>query len=182
MEVNTLQRKAKQAVESPTSTLETTEKDYEESSPIHRYLFGSECASVDALGKVFVMPVPLSFSSHLPGSEYMPLAETEKRHSFPNRSHDDFVPEDTSSNHLQDNISCKLKQGFPPNSANEILETQSLMKKHSTDVGRGDEANCVGEIVILSDEDDCEGLELSPRLTNFIKSGVVPDSPVYDQG
>lgn len=182
MEVNTLQRNAKQVVESPTSTLETTEKDYEESSPTHCYLFGSECASVDALGKVFVMPVPLSFSSNVLGSECMPLAETQKRHSFPNRSHNDFFLKDTSSKHLQGNISGKSMQAFPPISGDEILETQSCVKRHSTNVGKGDEENGVGEIVISSDEDECEGLELSPRLTNFIKSGVVPDSPVYDQG
>ncbi|KFK23251.1 hypothetical protein AALP_AAs51800U000100 [Arabis alpina] len=185
--VSTLQRKAKKVVESPTSTLETTEKDYEESSPTHCYLFSSECASVDALGKVFVIPVPLSFSSNVPGSDYMPLAETQKRHSFPNRSQDGFVVEDTSSKHLQENIPCKLMHGFPPDCANEILETESLVKRHSTKLDNEDEANGVGEIVISSDEDnwasdDCEGLELSPRLTNFIKSGVVPDSPIYDQG
>ncbi|XP_019099377.1 PREDICTED: ATP-dependent DNA helicase mph1-like [Camelina sativa] len=184
-EVNTSQRNAKQIVESPTSTLETTEKDYEESSLTHRYLFSSECASVDTLGKVFVMPVPLSFFSNLPASKYMPCAQTEKQQSFLNRSHIDFgpIPIDTSTKKRQDNnISCKLRQRSSPDGANEPLETCSLVKGHSTDVGKGDVENCVGEIVLSSDEDDCEDLELSPRLTNFIKSGVVPESPVYDQG
>lgn len=125
------------------------------------------------------MPVPRSFFSNLPGSNYIPLAETEKQHSFPSRSPIDF---DTSAKHQQDNISCKLKQRFSPDGANETLETHSLVKGHSTGVGKGDVGNCVGEIVLSSDEDDCEGLELSPRLTNFIKSGFVPESPVYDQG
>ncbi|KAJ0235600.1 DEAD-box ATP-dependent RNA helicase FANCM [Hirschfeldia incana] len=179
LDVYTSQRKAKQAVESPTSTLETTENDFEASSPRHCYLFSSECASVDTLGKVFVLPVPLSFSSNVPGSDYV---GREKEFSSPNRSHIDVVPIDSSSKHQQDNISCKLKQGFLPDCANETLESQSLLKRHSTDVGKADIDNFAGEIMISSDEDDCEDLELSPRLTNFIKSGVVPDSPVYDQG
>ncbi|WZY94193.1 hypothetical protein YC2023_066522 [Brassica napus] len=180
LDVNTSQRKAKQILESPTSTLETTEKDFEASSPTHCYLFSSECASVDTLGKVFVLPVPLSFSSNVPGSD---CVGREKELSSPNKSHTDVVPIDSSSKHRQDNISCKLKQGFLPDCANETLESQSLLKRHSTDVGKGDIENCAGEIMISSDEeDDCEDLELSPRLTNFIKSGVVPDSPVYDQG
>ncbi|CAH2035553.1 unnamed protein product [Thlaspi arvense] len=175
LEANTSQRKAKQVVESPTSTLEATEKDFEESSPTHNYLFSSECASVDTLGKVFVMPIPIFFSSNVPGSDYMRLAETEKQHSSPKRSHIDFVRIDASTKHRQDNISCNLKQGFS-------LETQSLVERHSNGVEKGDVDNCVGEIMLSSDEDGCEDLELSPRLTNFIKSGVVPDSPVYDQG
>ncbi|KAL1213502.1 DEAD-box ATP-dependent RNA helicase FANCM [Cardamine amara subsp. amara] len=182
LEVNTSQRNATQVVESPTSTLETTEKVYEESSLTHRYLFSSECASVDTLGKVFVMSVPLLFSSNVPGSDYMPLAETGKQHSCPNRTLIDFAPVDTSENHQQDNISCKLKQRFLSDGANETLETHSLVKRQSTSVGEGDVANCVEEILLSSDEDNCEGLELSPRLTNFIKSGIVPESPVYDQG
>lgn len=169
LDVNTSQRKAKQVVESPTSTLETTENDFEASSPRHCYLFSSECASVDTLGKVFVLPVPLSFSSNVPGSDYVPLSGREKELSSPNKSHVDVVPIDSSSKHRQD---C----------ANETLDSQSLLKRHSTDVGKGDIESCAGEIMISSDEDDCEDLELSPRLTNFIKSGVVPDSPVYDQG
>ncbi|EOA39492.1 hypothetical protein CARUB_v10008097mg [Capsella rubella] len=181
LEVNTSQRNTKKIVESPTSTLETTEKDYEESSPTHRYLFSSECAAVDTLGKVFVMPVPLSFFSNLPASNYMPYVETEKQQSFPEANHIDFVHIDTSTKIQQDNnISCKLRQRSSPESANETLETPSLVQGHSTDVGKGDVANCVGEIVLSSDEG--EGFELSPRLTNFIKSGVVPESPVYDQG
>ncbi|KAL0800482.1 hypothetical protein Bca101_055657 [Brassica carinata] len=169
LDVNTSQRKAKQVVESPTSTLETTENDFEASSPRHCYLFSSECASVDTLGKVFVLPVPLSFSSNVPGSDYVPLSGREKELSSPNKSHIDVVPVDSSSKHRQD---C----------ANENLDSQSLLKRHSTDVGKGDIESCPGEIMISSDEDDCEDLELSPRLTNFIKTGVVPDSPVYDQG
>lgn len=182
MEVNTSKRKAKQVVESPTSTLDATEKDFKESSPSHHYLFNSECASVDTMGKVFVMPVPLSFSYNLPVSDYMPLAETKQKHSSPNRSDINFVPVDANESSSQDDISGKLKQGFLSDCANGILETQSLAKRHNTNVDEGDEASCAGEIMILSDEDDCEDLELSPRLTNFIKSGVVPDSPVYDQG
>ncbi|KAL9858727.1 DEAD-box ATP-dependent RNA helicase FANCM [Arabidopsis thaliana] len=181
LEVNTSQRKAKQ-VESPTSTLETTEKDYEESSPTHRYLFSSECASVDTLGNVFVMPVPLLFFPNVLESDNTPLPKTEKQHSCRNTSHIDLVPVDTSEKHRQDNISCKLKERFSPDGASETLETHSLVKRNSTRVGEDDVANSVGEIVLSSDEDDCEGLELSPRLTNFIKSGVVPESPVYDQG
>lgn len=180
LDVNTSQRKAKQVVESPTSTLETTEKEFEASSPTHCYLFNSECASVNTLGKVFILPVPLSLSSNVPGSDYV---GREKELSSPNKSHIDVVPMDSSSKHRQDSIPCKLKQGFLPDCANETLESQSLLKWHSTDVGKGDIENCSGEIMISSDEeDDCEDLELSPRLTNFIKSGVVPDSPVYDQG
>lgn len=182
MEVNPSQRKDKQVVESPTSTLETTEKVFEESSPTHRYLFSSECASVDILGKVFVMQVPLSFSSNVSGSDYMPLAGTEKQHSCLDRSHIDSVPIDTSTKHQQDIILCNFKKRFSPDGCDETLETHSLVKRHSTGVGEGDVTNCVEEIVLSSDEDDCEGLELSPRLTNFIKGGIVPESPVYDQG
>ncbi|CAH8254507.1 unnamed protein product [Arabidopsis lyrata] len=181
LEVNTSQRKAKQ-VESPTSTLETTEKDYEESSPTHCYLFSSECAAVDTLGKVFVMPVPLSFFSNVLESENMPLPKTEKQHSCQNISHIDSVPIDTPAKHRQDNISEKLKERFSPDGADKTLENHSHVKRHSTSVGQEDVGNSVGEIVLSSDEDDWEGLELSPRLTNFIKSGVVPESPVYDQG
>ncbi|XP_024009524.1 DEAD-box ATP-dependent RNA helicase FANCM [Eutrema salsugineum] len=180
LDVNTSQIKAKQVIESPTSTLETTEKDFEESSPTHHYLFGSDCASVDTLGKVFVLPVPLSFSSNVLGSDYM--LETEKQHFCPERSPIEFPPIGTSTKYEKDNISCKLKQGFSLENADEILETQSLVTRHSTGLGKGDVANFVGEIMLSSDEDDCEDLELSPRLTNFIKSGVVPDSPIYDQG
>lgn len=107
--------------------------------------------------------------------------EEKKILSSPNKFHMDVVPIDSSSKHRQDNVSCKLKEGLLPDCANETLESQSLLKRHSTDVGKGDIENCAGEIMISSDEDD-EDLELSPRLTNFIKSGVVPDSPVYDQG
>ncbi|CAN8285643.1 unnamed protein product [Cochlearia groenlandica] len=181
LEVNISQRKAKQVVESPTSTLETREKDFEESSPRHCFLFSSECATVDTLGKVFVMPVPLSFSCNVPGTEYMPLAETEKELPCLKKPHIDVLSIDASGKHGEDNISSTFKQGFLPNCAKETLEAQSNLQRHSADVGKGDVANSVGEIMISSDEEDCEDLELSPRLTNFIKSGVVPDSPVYDQ-
>ncbi|XP_010543518.1 PREDICTED: ATP-dependent DNA helicase mph1 isoform X2 [Tarenaya hassleriana] len=174
---NTSQTKAKDPAASPTSTLVTAEKDYEESLPTHQYLFGSECVSVDNLGKVFVMPVPVSLSAYVPCSKCTALTKTG--HSGLNASDIDLIMKASQARNLD--ISHDFKQGESPNWVIPVQEAQILENDLSEDEGRREEIDD-DKILILSDKDDFDEEELSPRLTNFIKSGVVPDSPVYDQG
>ncbi|KAF3445456.1 hypothetical protein FNV43_RR10632 [Rhamnella rubrinervis] len=190
---------------SPTLTLETKEKhsacDFpcqREKASGHSYLFGSDFISVDAHGKVIIVSVPLLpfkevlHSKHLSANNNIFLAslnqdslhlrtsvEEHNEVTSPTR----YMKNGTASSILCHSDTWKEKTF---DGAEKIPETP-ILKRNVSD---GDGASAIPDSLEIKAlkllPDECSNgvgdTELSPRLTNMIKSGVVPESPINNSG
>lgn len=181
-----------------------------EDASVHSYLFGSEFVSVDALGKVAILSVPVLPSKEASHPGYGCALHTElvnnrkpDRLNFrtspaackePRRQTDGVAELCSSSHALSINnatAETSISRSFVTAKENmmdiaeqipqtPILDQSLLNKKHyetlMDDVGNGEPR--------LADRccNNFNDSELSPRLTNLIKSGVVPESPIDDGG
>lgn len=195
---------------SPTRTIETEKHivcDLPHQSPDgHSYLFGPDFISVDAVGNVLILSVPI-----------LPL----KGVSYPKHTSESST---VLLNSL-DRVSCHLKNveddedlTFQAGAPQDLIIPQTRCVKYGTpkclcdsDALQGKIFDGVEEVPqspnrkwnlqgednvnetpdaeikasqLLPDEysNDSRDAELSPRLTNLIKSGVVPESPTDHNG
>ncbi|GAV57775.1 Helicase_C domain-containing protein/ResIII domain-containing protein [Cephalotus follicularis] len=170
----------------------------DQSTPAHFYLFGSEFVSVDALGKVDILSVPLLPSkdeSHpkcIRASSTLLLNSLKRSSCSPKTSHvADFTNSQTK---CIENCTLPLSRLFNSDAQQDMLD--GIEKIPETPVLKKnlfDEANSTGEIHDVVEmkvpsimdgacSNDLRDTELSPRLTNMIKIGVVPQSPINDTG
>ncbi|GAB4844800.1 hypothetical protein Ancab_038187 [Ancistrocladus abbreviatus] len=176
--------------------------------PQHSYLFGSDIASVDNSGKVLVSSPPLlaldeiSYSKSLEESNTTLLRFSSTKTSCGEFQELSMKNDSVAAPVASDCDRCKSPEG----------ELRSVLPIDAQAVGLLDEADgddCLLQIPLFKgkhasqrigcDEtaqemiyespalpaefnDDIGDIDLSPRLTNFIKSGFVPESPLHNTG
>ncbi|GAB2264451.1 hypothetical protein Droror1_Dr00027865 [Drosera rotundifolia] len=174
------------------------------SAPLHSFLSRSGMASLDNNGRVLVALVPCMFLSEITFSKSRSPTNTQL-FSF---SKQDSCDSQTrlpcySSNHdcfkstAEDRCELVADAAIQTTAKSPKIEKSSLAKTDCDDtiveisVTEGDpyqRSNCDGtpnvmvnkSAVLAPDCGDDTDLELSPRLTNLIKSGRVPESPLGD--
>ncbi|CAA0809880.1 DEAD/DEAH box RNA helicase family protein [Striga hermonthica] len=128
---------------------------------VHTPLFGSEFVTVDDAGNVLVASLPqLPLGSIGKHTEYS-NSTAFPCHSKHDQSHDERI--------VQKDDLFSGEDG--------ILESPVSSRKPNEMEMSDDDHNLVHE-----PSGDFRDFELSPRLTNFIESGVVPESPVNSTG
>lgn len=177
----------------------------------HAYLFGSDFISVDALGKVLIISVPalpfeeLSHSKKIRAPDTL-LLNHWKQDSSPlrtsDKNYDELTVQSKAVEELTTSQTACIKDGALPISrfcrsdalpekpldgVEEILDSPVLRRNQLREENATDETLDVNEIKEpLSPDDeyhnDLRDGEFSPRLTNLIKSGVVPESPINENG
>ncbi|KAJ6383682.1 hypothetical protein OIU78_027052 [Salix suchowensis] len=186
-------------VDSEESPIQTLRPDNEHSMlnlnkpshPAHSYLFGSDYVSVDSLGKVQIMSVPLfptEEATHSKGQS----SQKDKELTTPHKSSMDLTTAET-----QYKINATLAISRSSNSISQQEKTLDLME--TIPEASVLERNLPNEEACASKSLDVLGIkalslqadefnkkfkdsELSPRLTNMIQSGIVPESPINDHG
>ncbi|XP_020536105.1 DEAD-box ATP-dependent RNA helicase FANCM isoform X2 [Jatropha curcas] len=175
---------------------------HEESPPAHSYLFGSDFVSVNALGNVIILSVPVLpmrealHSKCTNASTTLPLDCLEKNSHMrtPCKDSKEVTVEGKSSADLIPSwMQCEtnVTLAIPKSNVQQdkILdrvetapETPGLKKRLSNERDCADEALDRLEINGPSSQhvEYNDNAELSPRLTNMIQSGIVPESPIND--
>ncbi|KAH9692064.1 DEAD-box ATP-dependent RNA helicase FANCM [Citrus sinensis] len=177
----------------------------------HAYLFGSDFISVDALGKVLIISVPALPFKELSHSKKKRAPDTLllnhwKQDSSPlktsDKNYDELTVQSKAVEELTTSQAACIKDGALPISRfsrsdalpekpldgfEEILDSPVLRRNQLREEDTTDETLDVNEIKEpLSPDDehhnDLRESDLSPRLTNLIKSGVVPESPINENG
>lgn len=183
---------------------------FSKSPAAHSYLFGSDFVSVDALGKVLIMSLPsLSLKGLSPSKKIRAtstvLVNHWKQDSFHSKTSDRNSDELTMQAKAVEELTTSQTtcKGDGAVSISRFCKSDALLAKpldglekifespvlRRNQLQQGD-SNCemldveIKEPVLLVDEDndDLQDSELSPRLTNLIKSGVVPESPINESG
>ncbi|XP_015579449.2 DEAD-box ATP-dependent RNA helicase FANCM isoform X1 [Ricinus communis] len=167
-----------------------------QSSPAHAYLFSSDFVSVDALGKVIILSVPVvplkeaihcKFTSpstqnpcHLKAPD-----ENDKELTVQNKSRPDLI---TSLAQHEINVALTIPKSNAQedkiSNRVEVIPETPLVK--NTLLSGGDfvdeTLDCLEIKAPPLQADEYNNIEWSPRLTNMIQSGVVPESPINDIG
>ncbi|KAK8492167.1 hypothetical protein V6N11_046972 [Hibiscus sabdariffa] len=173
--------------ESPLRTLRSKEKhgapDSGCRSPkAHSCLFDSDFVSVDALGKVLIISVPSLFFEDVMHSKRATASTITKE--LLNTSKHVKTSDEIMQMEAVLNITSYQKKSIEV----DILSTPGFCE---TDSDKEKLLNGVEKIpetpdgtCEMADEAniDLRETELSPRLTNFIETGVVPESPITDRG
>ncbi|KAK2658484.1 hypothetical protein Ddye_005017 [Dipteronia dyeriana] len=190
---------------SPIGTLRTKEKHnvphFDGKSPTaHSYPFGSDFVSVDALGNVVIVSLPalpfkvLSQSKCLRANNTLLLNHMKQDSFHLNDSVGNCNELTMQANAIAEVTSSQttcINNGALPISRldgfEKILETPIVNKKQLNEGDISSETLDVVEIkelTQLADEynDVLSDTDLSPRLTNLIKGGVVPESPINESG
>lgn len=145
---------------------------------LHTFLFASEFVSVDSVGNVLVLSlpkVPLDSSSKRIESRSMASLD----HSIQERVDCAEIPLQPIDNHP-----------LHPRPTEVTVHEFSVGDLSSKDAKKFDEAEEILHSPVSSrmqnemdiSDQDLIDFYLSPRLTNLIKSGVVPESPINDSG
>ncbi|KAE8022325.1 hypothetical protein FH972_008133 [Carpinus fangiana] len=181
-----------------------------ENPPVHSYIFGSDYVSVDTFGKVLILSVPLlplKEGSHSKGT----IASSTKSLNFlkqdscylrtSSEGNKELVMQTMAVVEITSPTRCIKDETLPTSGLcdsdvqhektldefENSPETPPLKGNLSNERDSAGETPDVVEIkapLPLADEctDEFRNIELSPRLTNLIKCGVVPESPVNDRG
>lgn len=194
-----------------TGTLKTKEKhnkhDLSDDPCGHSFLFGSHVVDVDASGKVLILSVPILPGKSMPNSKFTSSRSSKldslKQSSCHVRTSDEQT-EETAGGKITGDLEMAqttyIRNDTPPWS--RLCESETWME---TTIN-GDEENPQKPILrehfpngdsacetpdlknkapsLLADEEDnlVRDGELSPRLTNLIESGFVPESPINNNG
>ncbi|GER37833.1 ATP-dependent DNA helicase MPH1 [Striga asiatica] len=128
---------------------------------VHKPLFGSEFVSVDDAGNVLVSSLPQlplsSIGKHTENSNSIAFVCHSKRY----QSRDERIVQKDELFFGEDEILVSPVSSRKPNEMEMSDDDHNLVHEPSGDF---------------------RDFELSPRLTNFIESGVVPESPVISTG
>lgn len=170
--------------------------------PAHSYLFGSDYVSVDSLGKVLIMSVPLFPSEEATDSNgqnslnqnsccWKTPGQKDEELTTPHKSSMDLTTSET-----QYKMNATLAISRSSNSISQQEKTLDLMvtipkapilKRNLPNEDCASKSLDVLGIKASSLQADefnnnFKDSELSPRLTNMIQSGIVPESPINDNG
>jgi Fanconi anemia group M protein len=206
------QREVLDSEVSPRKIIRTKEKrivpDFcRENPPVHSYIFGSDYVSVDTFGKVLILSVPLLPRSHSKGtiaSSTKSLNSLKQDSCYLRTSSEgnkELVMQTMAVVEITSPTRCIKEETLPTSGLcdsdvqhektldefEKSPETPPLKGNLSNERDSAGETPDVVEIkapLPLADEctDEFRDIELSPRLTNLIKCGVVPESPVNDRG
>ncbi|KAM5574913.1 DEAD-box ATP-dependent RNA helicase FANCM [Rosa sericea] len=175
----------------------------------HSFLFGSGVVDVDASGKVLIISVPILHGKSIPNSKFTSASSSKldrlKQSSCHVRTSDEEQTEVTTRAGANGDPEMAqiayIRNHTPPWS--RLCESESWMETTINgdeenpqkpilkgNFPNGDSAYETPDVLkskaptLLADEDDnlFRDGELSPRLTNLIKSGVVPESPINNSG
>lgn len=140
---------------SPMDISRTEEKN--DLPPIHSFLFGSDFMSVDLLGKVLILSVP-SFPLNQVSS---PKSSSPQNTLLPNCLEPDSSHLNASHKKYPE-VVLDVNDAIHTEISNLEISNREFDNTHSGD-----------ELIM-----DCKADDLSPRLTNLLMSGVVPESPI----
>jgi len=177
-----------------------------QNNPMHSYLFGSDFVSVDSSGNVLVLSIPLlPLTDHLhskcmSGRNAILLNCSEQDCSDSKASQGGYeemssrVKEMSNQTALQTRCKEENENMWTSGSCNSVtqqenkldgvetsLQTRVSKMSLSNEGENNIEApnkNCTVELLADNSNNELRDPELSPRLTNFINSGVVPESPI----
>lgn len=139
-----------------------TEDSHKPKTSLHTFLFASEFVSVDDVGNVLVLSLPL-----------LPLGSSTRRTETSNMA--------SPMQEYKDHAESPLQPIDNPSGENEKNSYMADEIPHTPVSSRmQDEMDIANQDHEL--DNDVNDSELSPRLTSFIKSGVVPESPINDSG
>ncbi|CAK9162500.1 unnamed protein product [Ilex paraguariensis] len=180
-------------------------KFQDRSPPIHSYLFGSDFVSVDAIGRVLIVSVPLVPLKEFCDSKGTSASSTLllgclKQDSFHSRALPEKCKETTmGGNYVSTSQERTETKNLPtPGLCNPGAQQEETLAGAERIIqtpvpqgnlpSEGDSNGGMPNVVenkstmLLAEEvsNDFRDIELSPRLTNFIKSGIVPESPIVD--
>ncbi|KAL1542826.1 hypothetical protein AAHA92_19865 [Salvia divinorum] len=155
-----------------------SEDSHKPKTLLHTFLFASEFVSVDSVGNVLVLSLP-----------QVPLDSSSKRMESRNMASLDLSIQermDCTEIPLQPIENHPLHQ----RATEETVHEFSVGDLFSEDAKKFDEAKEILHSPVSSrmqnemdiSDQDLIDIYLSPRLTNLIKSGVVPESPINDYG
>ncbi|XP_057974604.1 DEAD-box ATP-dependent RNA helicase FANCM isoform X2 [Malania oleifera] len=177
----------------------------DQAPPLHSYLFGSDFVAVDALGKVLILSVPVLPFKEISHTKCASASITvalnySKQDScqFERGKYEEPNIEETTVAELPSPTISYRKNGTLqiPGSSNsdaqqgrmpDVIENgKPQMKKTPSNEGHSEheKSDAVeNKTPILLPEKCCndfEDSELSPRLSNLMKNGVIPESPIDD--
>ncbi|XP_050233297.1 DEAD-box ATP-dependent RNA helicase FANCM isoform X2 [Mercurialis annua] len=193
----------------PTETMRTEKQNvldlHSQHRPAHSYLFGSEYVSVDDLGKVIILSVPVlplkepSQTKFTSSSTKVLLNclkqischmnKTDKGKEEPTvRDMPSLEPILSWAQHETDlDLARSYSDVNQDETLNQVEKIPETPVSKITLLNRGDNVIEVSDameirIPCLQADEDSNNIELSPRLTNMIQSGIVPESPINDTG
>lgn len=161
------------------------------SSVAHSYLFGSDFVSVDALGNVLIAPPPALFFQELLHSKCISANGTLLRNHW---KEDSSHLKTFDKNYDELGMEAKTVAEQPTSQATCIKNVSLQISSPNFEAQQekaveGDMADETFEVEIKEPSLQADKYsnylidsELSPRLTNLIKTGVVPESPINDRG
>ncbi|KAL6318094.1 hypothetical protein AAG906_035239 [Vitis piasezkii] len=201
--------------ESPVRNTKTKEKHSMSSSQgnnphVHSYLFGSDFVSVDTLGNVLILSVPLIPSKEVSHSKCASASSSMLLNCLKQDScHSGTSQGQHKGQSMEENAVANLRtsgqarctmdetllisklhhslgqQEKKLDGVEEIVQTPILKGSLSHEGDTAVEtlvANKTPIFLAAESSDDIGDTDLSPRLTNLIKSGVVPESPINESG
>lgn len=171
----------------------------EQNPPAHSYLFGSDFVSVDALGKVQIIFVPFLPLKESSTSKYASTGSSmllNCKQEYPHfkvsmlvdltassqtrcrKSENDLISKLCNSDGLQGTLLDGVRRNpYTPNSKIKWSNEGKILDWSPNVLENKSSIRLVNDL-----SNDFRDTELSPRLTNLIKSGVVPESPLSDGG
>lgn len=149
-----------------------------QNSVAHSFLFDSEFVSVDDRGRVLVLSLSqlplISLSKSTIGSNMEFVSNLMQDSSGFEASTKDFKEKTVQAK------GTSTSQTRSTEVENSLSSSRKSNEKDSYDKDAKVERNRISMDIDDEENDDLRDFELSPRLTNFIKSGVVPESPISD--
>ncbi|XP_058088420.1 DEAD-box ATP-dependent RNA helicase FANCM isoform X2 [Magnolia sinica] len=147
---------------------------------VHCFLFGTDFVSVNAFGSVLITSVPLlpfdkgdQSCKSMPANSTELLKNTEQDMCTFRTSHTGYDKIPNSDAHLE-----QMLQGV----GKFLLKTP--ISEVKLEISEGNAADMEMKTKISPANYSCgnsRDMELSPRLTNFIEKGVVPESPIVER-
>ncbi|XP_048129924.1 DEAD-box ATP-dependent RNA helicase FANCM isoform X2 [Rhodamnia argentea] len=171
------------------------------SSPVHSYLFSADFVSVDNLGNVLILSVPSLPSPKVTQSDdiYLkcPKKDSGRFLAAAQRSEEVRMPFGDSVQRASAQTRCLKSEARAVSTVFDFEAQQNeptVMDMKNTEIENvigvlpdgGDGTNGTPDALKVKEpfplasacNDDEEDAELSPRLTNYMESGVVPESPI----
>ncbi|KAK4794259.1 hypothetical protein SAY86_012253 [Trapa natans] len=166
--------------------------------PTHSSLFGSDFVAVDTLGNVSILLVPPFYIMEASHTKHNAISVEQPKYLMTDneKSHISAEPtklqartaKDASEQPLSPNFSVMIETRLQfglhePNWQNGPVDAaeKSMERTYVDEMPREmDSPICTPDGIVVKGSlvDDAMETELSPRLTNYIESGVVPESPV----
>lgn len=193
----------KHPVETVVEVINSVKEFTGKNSHTHLSLFDTQLVSVDDLGNVLVSPVPQLSAKEAPeskcvGSDFMAVMKLSKEDVCDCMDSNDLIHEKTKEfkgvfdglgERIEENVLasrlCNMDEWQEEVFQSDRVQTP-VCKVKSKDSRAGEDPEAIPDNtdILLIEElsNDSTDVEHSPQLTNFIMSGVVPESPLNSPG